>query len=142
VAVAVPIGKEVEIRQCQDPTTCSSSVAQTERRRAHIWAFEAHRKGGEWAPAMVHRPPDEVSACVLMQFGGHAKAKQEKLENVKWGVIEEKQYEGNPVTCCVAVVTDVGLEFGVRGQSQVNGEGVGGIRREGTKMSRTSTTSG
>ena len=142
MVAVVPIGKEVEIRQCQDPTTRSSSVAWTERRRAHVWAFEARRKGGEWAPAMVRRPPDEVGACVLMRFGGHAKAKQEKLENVKRGAIEEKQYEGNPATCRTAVVTDVGLEFGVRGQSQVNGEGVGGIRREGTKMSRMSTTLG
>jgi hypothetical protein len=64
------------------------------------------------------------------------------LENVKWGVIKEKEYEGNLATCHVVVVTDVGLKFRVRGQSQVNGEGAGGVWRLGTKMSGMRATSG
>ena len=61
---------------------------------------------------------------------------------MKRGAIEEKEYEGNPVTCHAVVVTDVGLKFRVRGQSQVNGEGAGGVRRSGAKMSKTRATSG
>jgi hypothetical protein len=64
------------------------------------------------------------------------------LENVKRGAIEEKEYKGNPAICHAAVVTDVGLKFRVRGQSQVNGEGAGGVRRLGTKMSKMRATLG
>ncbi len=72
----------------------------------------------------------------------YTKANQEKLENVKRGVIEEKEYKGNLATYRMVVVTDIGLKFRVRGQSQVNGEGAGGVQCEGTKMSRTRATLG
>ena len=72
----------------------------------------------------------------------YAKANQEKLENVKRGAIEEKEYEGNLATYCTAVVTDVGLKFGVRGQSQVNGEGTGGVSSSKALASATSAGSG
>jgi len=65
-----------------------------------------------------------------------------KVGKCETGCDRRERYKGNPATCHVVVVTDVGLKFRVRGQSQVNGEGAGGVRCSGVKMSKTRATLG